>query len=98
MDNEVTVVCWSKLDVDIGILWRRLVSITITSVRSKKARMETHCHIHFENSLYERRFSRVTLLCLTTINFDIQLRGGSICAPSLKREFGIYQEYMSCEV
>jgi hypothetical protein len=40
MDNQVTVIIWTKLDVDIGFLWRRLVSITITSVASKIARME----------------------------------------------------------
>jgi hypothetical protein len=61
MDNEVTVICWSKLDIDISFLWCRLASITITSVMSKYAKVETHGHIHFENGLYERRFSRATL-------------------------------------
>jgi hypothetical protein len=61
MDGQVTVINWTKLGINIDFLWRRLVSIAVMSVTSKNARIETHCHIHFENSLDERRFSRAAL-------------------------------------
>ena len=76
MDNEVTVVCWMKLEVDIACLRRCLVSIALLCIGRRQIEEDTHCHIHFEDRLDQRRFSRADLLRHgINISLDRNLRG-----------------------
>jgi hypothetical protein len=98
MDNEVTVVIWMKLDVDIGILWCRLV-FTVTQVTKKCTSVERTVTSTLKTVLMSDDFPEC--LCRTKIEVDRHSPERSMCAhsaPSLQQEFGIYGECVSYEV
>jgi hypothetical protein len=59
MDDEVTIIFWPELDVDIGFpepsLWRPLIYIAQSFYRRRRqsARINAYGHVHFEDGFDE---------------------------------------------
>jgi hypothetical protein len=95
MNNEVTVIFRTKLEVDISFsrrsLWSRLKSIAVVSddVERQKAPKRTVTST-LKMALMSEDFPEPLCYDPKSI-FDRHLCEGSMCAPSLQREFGIYE-------